>query len=79
MENTQTLNFKNNGTLLHNIVLSMGDNIAIKDRFDIGCKPSCCKLNDIVFIYDMLCNDKCYIGEKEVSKIHDFLIKNSDG
>lgn len=73
--NSQTLNFENNTTKLHNTVISIGKQLQIYERARVGCKPEICELYDLVVLDNIICKDLCYIGKEEEDIINDYLIR----
>ena len=44
-------------------------------RFKIGCPPSVCDMERLMFISDNLCKDKCYLTEEDYQIINETVIK----
>lgn len=45
-------------------------------RYKVGCAPSVCILERLMFLSDNVCTDKCYLSENDYKIINESIRKN---
>lgn len=75
--NYTNTDYTNIVTKRHNVIIEVGRQLEIFNRLKIRCKPDDCTIKRLVVLGDIICKDLCYIGDEELSKINEFLIRNN--
>ena len=77
--NLQTLQSKSIKTRIHKAIISNGKKLYKYDKMLIGKRPSVFELYSLKVIDELICNDICWVGEKEENEINNFLVFNNYG